>query len=169
MSEELKHEVVLENQTLREYYKTTPSHVVLFLTEKSIERLRAARKAFELAASQFPNEFEVYGVEISFHSFDYMVEDDDADVGPEGGIPLKQWNDRWEVSKIRVNRDGFRIMADIKDTDVPMETDMLTFAEFEEEVRKFRSLQLGASIDGAMPGDDATEPAPARSSGLSPI
>lgn len=168
MSEELKHEVVLGNSTLGEYYKTTPSHLVLLLTEKSVARLQAARKAYELAASQFPTEVDVYGVEVSFHSFDYMVEDEDADVDAGGEQPLKQWNDNWEVSKVRVNRDGFRFKADIKHADVGMETDMLTFAHFEEEVRKFRSLQLGASIEGAMPEGEGP-PAPAKSSGFSPI
>lgn len=169
MSEDLvKHDVLLKNNVLGEgYFATSPSHVLLPLTEKSIQLLRATREAYELAAGHLPKEEFVYGLEVAFRSFDYMVENEEAEPDESGELPLEQWNDNWEIAKVRVNQDGFRFKAIIKHVDIEMESEMFTFAQFEDEIRKFRSLQMAAGIESAMQGEDA--PAPRKSSGPSVI
>ena len=165
MAQEVKYDVLLENRVNGDYYSTSPTHLLLFLTEESVQTLQAARKAYEAAVEKLPGEF-VYGLEVSFRAFDYMVADEEAEPDKSGVQPLEQWDDSWEIAKVRVNQDGYRFTSFIKHADIGMESEMLSFARLDEELRKFRALQLAASIEGAMP--DAAS-APAKSSGMSPI
>lgn len=150
MSGELKHKVVLESEALSDYYNTTPTHVVVVLTEDSIGRLEGVARAYWMAAGQLPKE-DIRALEVAFDGFDYMVAEDDAE-DPE---QMRQWSGSWERAVMRVDKFGFYFRSHIRDTSVAMESCTLTFAQFEEELRKFRALQLGASIEGAMPDDGA--------------
>lgn len=173
MSEDVVHEIILGCNVSDDYYDSTPSYVRLQLTDWVVNKLDACRQAYNAAVKFFPNEHEVYGLEIGFRGFDYLVDrdsDDDSEVDEtvvDAGDGRAEWNDRWELSVVKVTDSGFYFNSVIKHTSVELVSDSLSFADYEDALRIYRAKKLEAGLDSAMSSD--LETLPVRSSGPSPL
>lgn len=171
MTDEIRHEVVLSNSCSNELESDVPSFVVLGLTEGVIAEMLKAKQAFEAALAFYPSGAHIYGLEVSFYGFEYRNdecaspdEDDDDEAEQEDEESSSFSSD---CHALVVDDQGYRLKALIKNSDSEMTSVYLTHAEFEEHLRKFRSLQMAGGIEQAMLGDEA--PAPRKSSSPSPL
>lgn len=164
MTEEIRHEVVLRNSCSNDFESDVPSRVVLCLSDGVIAEMEKAKQAYQAAAAFYPSGASIYGLEVSFFGFDYREEDFDADELDDGEHPLKAWEGGSECLALVVDDQGYRLKSLIKNSDSEMTSVYLTYQEFEEHLRHFRSKRMAGGIEQAMPEEDA--PAPRKSSGM---
>jgi hypothetical protein len=174
MSEDVVHEIILECRVGEDYYDSTPSHVRLHLSDWVVSKLDACRQAYNAAVKFFPNQHEVYSLEVGFRGFDYLVDRDSDEDSEESDEPIvhagegrAEWNDRWELAVVHVTDSGFTFDSVIKHTSVSLTSDTLTFAEYDDAVRVFRAKKMEAGLDSAMSSE--VESLPKKSSGPSPL
>lgn len=134
-----------------------PYGIRVLLNEESIGKLERARMAYR-AASELCHGEMVWVMEIGFPHVEYLK---------DGGDKPVPWDGEFSVPRVCVRDTGIEFVSYVPNTDMTMQSGYVNWDELDEEIRKWRSLAMGQSLEDAMPGQEA--PAARKLGGMSPL
>lgn len=159
-------DVYLKTEAAGDGRRQMPNLLHLKLGEEEFELMHHAKWVYDFSRTKMHHrsrEDVLREIALEFTAGDYRVQ--------SPGDPEKhaQWDGVLEEWLMHVGQQGFRFGALYvgKDGSVRLRSDCLSFEEYENVRRDFRAAQMAERLESAMSDGDA--PAPAKSSGMSPI